>query len=99
MKQIFKELQTMYAGTKGIEEYVTSLEKALHHNKDIIGIGAGRTCDGQVLVLQDMIGISSLAPKFSLNFLTDGRNIPEAIKAYVDAVRNTSFPTDDQCFF
>tara|TARA_B110000238_G_C16126489_1_gene439429 strand:+ start:76 stop:594 length:519 start_codon:yes stop_codon:yes gene_type:complete len=42
MKQIFKELQTMYAGTKGIEEYVTSLEKALHHNKDIIGIGAGR---------------------------------------------------------
>lgn len=64
-----------------------------------IGIGAGRTCDGQVLVLQDMIGISSLAPKFSLNFLTDGRNIPEAIKAYVDAVRDMSFPTDDQCFF
>ncbi len=64
-----------------------------------IGIGAGRTCDGQVLVLQDMIGISSLAPKFSLNFLKDGRNIPEAIKAYVDAVRDMSFPTDDQCFF
>ena len=64
-----------------------------------IGIGAGRTCDGQVLVLQDMIGISSLAPKFSLNFLADGRNIPEAIKAYVDAVRNESFPTDDQCFY
>jgi 3-methyl-2-oxobutanoate hydroxymethyltransferase len=64
-----------------------------------IGIGAGRTCDGQVLVLQDMIGISSLAPKFSANFLRDGRNIPEAIKAYVDAVRNVSFPTDDHCFF
>ncbi|GAA0417868.1 3-methyl-2-oxobutanoate hydroxymethyltransferase [Cocleimonas flava] len=64
-----------------------------------IGIGAGRNCDGQVLVLQDMIGISSLAPKFSLNFLKDGRGIPEAIKAYVDAVRDLSFPTDDQCFF
>ncbi|MEB8431687.1 3-methyl-2-oxobutanoate hydroxymethyltransferase [Cocleimonas sp. KMM 6892] len=64
-----------------------------------IGIGAGRSCDGQVLVLQDMIGISSLAPKFSLNFLKDGRGIPEAIKAYVDAVRDLSFPTDDQCFF
>jgi len=64
-----------------------------------IGIGAGRTCDGQVLVLQDMIGISSLAPKFSANFLRDGRNIPEAIKAYVEAVRDVSFPTDDQCFF
>jgi len=42
MKEIFEELQTMYAGTKGVEEYVTALEKALHHNKDIIGIGAGR---------------------------------------------------------
>jgi len=64
-----------------------------------IGIGAGRVCDGQVLVLQDMIGISSLAPKFTANFLAEGRNIPEAIKAYVDAVRDSSFPTDEQCFF
>jgi len=64
-----------------------------------IGIGAGRVCDGQVLVLQDMIGISSLAPKFTANFLTDGRNIPEAIKAYVDAVRSGNFPTDEQCFY
>ncbi len=64
-----------------------------------IGIGAGRVCDGQVLVLQDMIGISSLAPKFTANFLKDGRNIPEAVKAYVDAVRDKCFPTDEQCFF
>ena len=65
----------------------------------IIGIGAGRVCDGQVLVLQDMIGISSLAPKFTANFLKDGHNIPEAIAAYVAAVREESFPTDEQCFF
>ena len=64
-----------------------------------IGIGAGRVCDGQVLVLQDMIGISSLAPKFTADFLSDGRNIPEAIKAYVDAVRDVSFPSDEQCFY
>jgi 3-methyl-2-oxobutanoate hydroxymethyltransferase len=64
-----------------------------------IGIGAGRVCDGQVLVLQDMIGISSLAPKFTANFLKNGRNIPEAVKAYVDAVRDKRFPTDEQCFF
>ena len=42
MKQIFKELETMYAGTKGIEDFIVSLEKALHNNKDIIGVGAGR---------------------------------------------------------
>jgi len=64
-----------------------------------IGIGAGRVCDGQVLVLQDMIGISSLAPKFTANFLQNGRNIPEAIAAYVSAVRDGSFPTDEQCFY
>ncbi len=64
-----------------------------------IGIGAGRVCDGQVLVLQDMIGISSLAPKFTADFLSDGRNIPDAIKAYVDAVRDVSFPSDEQCFY
>jgi len=64
-----------------------------------IGIGAGRVCDGQVLVLQDLIGISSLAPKFSANFLGKGRNIPEAVTAYVKAVRAGEFPTDEQCFY
>ncbi len=64
-----------------------------------IGIGAGRACDGQVLVLQDMIGISDLTPKFSANFLRDGRNIPEAVAAFIDAVRDGSFPTDEQCFY
>jgi len=64
-----------------------------------IGIGAGGVCDGQVLVLQDMIGISTLAPKFTANFLVDGRNIPEAIAAYVKSVREGSFPSDEQCFF
>jgi len=64
-----------------------------------IGIGAGRVCDGQVLVLQDMIGISDLAPKFSKNFVTEGRNIPEAVKAYVEDVKKGIFPSDEQCFF
>jgi len=64
-----------------------------------IGIGAGRECDGQVLVLQDMIGISSLSPKFSKNFLQQGRNIPEAITAYINAVKEGSFPEDQHCFF
>ena len=42
MKKIFKELQTMYLGTQGIQEYVNSLVNALQENKNIIGIGAGR---------------------------------------------------------
>ena len=42
MKQIFKELEIMFAGSTGIQEFIASLEKAFHSNKNIIGIGAGR---------------------------------------------------------
>ena len=42
MNKIFKELQSMWAGTKGVEEYIALLEKSLQENKDIIGVGAGR---------------------------------------------------------
>ena len=64
----------------------------------VIGIGAGRGCDGQVLVLHDMLGITPRAPRFSLNFMQEGRNIPQAIRAYVDAVKSGSFPADAHCF-
>ncbi len=59
----------------------------------VIGIGAGKQCDGQVLVLQDMLGITAgRAPKFSRNFMEDAASIPEAITNYVQAVRDGSFP-------
>ncbi len=64
----------------------------------VIGIGAGRGCDGQVLVLHDMLGITPRAPRFSQDFMQEGRNIPQAIRAYVDAVKNGSFPADAHCF-
>ncbi|MFI0398642.1 MAG: 3-methyl-2-oxobutanoate hydroxymethyltransferase [Thiolinea sp.] len=64
----------------------------------VIGIGAGRSCDGQVLVLHDMLGITPRAPRFSQDFMQGGRNIPQAIRAYVDAVKNGSFPADVHCF-
>ena len=64
-----------------------------------IGIGAGPDCDGQVLVLQDMLGIYPKgSPKFSHNFMSDSGSIGDAIKSYVDAVRNGRFPSDEHCF-
>lgn len=63
-----------------------------------IGIGAGRVCDGQVLVLQDMLGITGRAPKFAQNFLQEGRTIQEAVSAYILAVKDESFPADQHCF-
>jgi 3-methyl-2-oxobutanoate hydroxymethyltransferase len=64
----------------------------------VIGIGAGADCDGQVLVLYDMLGINPHPPKFVQNFLHSGRNIEEAIKAYATAVKSGSFPTQEQSF-
>jgi 3-methyl-2-oxobutanoate hydroxymethyltransferase len=64
-----------------------------------IGIGAGRGCDGQVLVLHDMLGISPRAPKFSRDFIGSGATIPQAVAAYVQAVKAGTFPEDQHCFF
>lgn len=59
-----------------------------------IGIGAGPQCDGQVLVLHDLLGINSghRRPKFVRDFLADGGSIAGAVRAYADAVRDGSFP-------
>lgn len=64
-----------------------------------IGIGAGRACDGQVLVLHDMLGISPKAPRFAHNFMQAGATIPQAVAAYVQAVKAATFPADQHCFF
>ena len=59
----------------------------------VIGIGAGQDCDGQILVLHDVLGITrGVTPKFAKNFLADARDIPSAISAYVDAVKSSGFP-------
>lgn len=61
-----------------------------------IGIGAGPHCDGQVLVLHDMLGLQSghRRPRFVKDFLADGGSIAGAVQAYVAAVRDGSFPDD-----
>ncbi|HMT93195.1 3-methyl-2-oxobutanoate hydroxymethyltransferase [uncultured Thiothrix sp.] len=64
----------------------------------VIGIGAGRGCDGQVLVLHDMLGLTPRAPRFSQNFMQEGRTIQQAIRAYVEAVKLGNFPADAHCF-
>ena len=58
----------------------------------VIGIGAGVECDGQVLVLHDMLGISKKQPRFSHNFLGSSGSIQFAIEGYVAAVKSSVFP-------
>ena len=65
----------------------------------VIGIGAGPDCDGQVLVLQDMLGITpGKRPKFSRDFMSGQTSIQAAVSAYVQAVKDGSFPAPEHCF-
>jgi 3-methyl-2-oxobutanoate hydroxymethyltransferase len=58
-----------------------------------IGIGAGPGCDGQVLVLHDMLGITpGKRPRFVKDFLAETGSIPDAVAAYVRAVKEGRFP-------
>ena len=65
----------------------------------VIGIGAGPECDGQVLVVHDMLGISPGKPaRFVRNFMADNPSIQAALAAYDRAVKDGSFPAEEHCF-
>jgi 3-methyl-2-oxobutanoate hydroxymethyltransferase len=63
-----------------------------------IGIGAGPQCSGQVLVLYDMLGIYPGKPaRFVRNFMTGTASIEEAVRTYVQAIKDGSFPGPEHC--
>lgn len=65
----------------------------------VIGIGAGGACDGQILVLYDILGISAgKIPKFSRNYMQQAADIPGAVQAYVDEVKRGLFPGSEHSF-
>lgn len=64
----------------------------------VIGIGAGADCDGQVLVMHDMLGLGGRVPKFVANFMLESGSIKGAFEAYVSAVREGRFPTDAHAY-
>ena len=68
-------------------------------NVPVIGIGAGPDTTAQIMVLHDVLGISPITPRFVKNFLAGSKNgIHGAIEAYVEAVKEKTFPTNDHCF-
>lgn len=78
-----------------------SLARTISESVDIpvIGIGAGADCDGQILVLQDAIGLTSgHVPKFVRDFSMQDNHPAAAVRAYVEAVKDGSFPEDAHCF-
>ena len=63
-----------------------------------IGIGAGADCDGQILVMEDMLGLSPRVPKFVKEFGQVGEAIRNAISAYANEVRNRTFPAMEHTY-
>jgi 3-methyl-2-oxobutanoate hydroxymethyltransferase len=63
-----------------------------------IGIGASAACDGQILVLEDMLGLSPRVPKFVKRFGNLGPGIEAAVKGYAEEVRSRAFPSPDHTY-
>jgi 3-methyl-2-oxobutanoate hydroxymethyltransferase len=64
-----------------------------------IGIGAGADCSGQVLVMHDMLGVfPGRKARFVKNFMEGQSSIEAAVRAYIAAVKDGSFPASEHCF-
>jgi 3-methyl-2-oxobutanoate hydroxymethyltransferase len=96
-----EQLQQAGAGLLVLECVPAALAKEISSSLTIpvIGIGAGVDCDGQVLVLYDMLNIGiGKRPRFSKDFMAGAANIEEAINAYHQAVKQSLFPAAEHSF-
>tara|TARA_B100000427_G_scaffold138022_1_gene114783 strand:- start:1458 stop:2273 length:816 start_codon:yes stop_codon:yes gene_type:complete len=84
-----------------LEKIPADLAKAVSEKLTIptIGIGAGPDCDGQVLVLHDMLGITKdFSPRFLRRYADVGEMVDGAVKQYIADVRGGDFPSDDESY-
>jgi 3-methyl-2-oxobutanoate hydroxymethyltransferase len=77
---------------------VLAEEVTQHLGIPTIGIGAGPHCNGQVLVLQDMLGLTPKPPRFAKDFMAGALNLASAVRAYVFAVKAGEFPGPEHGF-
>ncbi|MDX1319213.1 MAG: 3-methyl-2-oxobutanoate hydroxymethyltransferase, partial [Oceanospirillum sp.] len=81
-----------------IDDDVRKLDRSIN-GIPVIGIGAGPHTDGQILVLQDMLGITlGHTAKFVKNFMADASTIQEALSNYHQEVKANTFPAEEHCF-
>ena len=79
-----------------LEEIANAVTRAVA--PPVIGIGASATCDGQILVTDDMLGLFERTPRFVKRYDDLATRIGEAAKAYAEEVRARSFPTSEQTY-
>lgn len=63
-----------------------------------IGIGAGVHCDGQVLVMHDMLGLNDWSPSFAKQYANLGMMASRAARSYIDEVTNRKFPDEEHSY-
>ncbi|MCJ2128270.1 3-methyl-2-oxobutanoate hydroxymethyltransferase [Methylobacterium sp. E-045] len=85
-----------------LEGIVEPVARAIATNPSIttvtIGIGASTACDGQILVLEDMLGLSDRVPKFVKRFGSLRGQIEGAVEAYAEEVRAGRFPAEEHTY-
>lgn len=84
-----------------LEKIPAGLAKTITSSVSVptIGIGAGPDCDGQILVLYDLLGLDpSFAPRFVRRYAELAPTILEALKRYARDVADSSFPSEEECF-
>lgn len=94
-------LQQAGASMLLLEAIPASLAKSVSEALRIptIGIGAGPDCSGQVLVMHDMLGVfPGKKARFVRNFMAGQADIASAMRAYIAAVKDCSFPAPEHCF-
>ncbi|RZK93470.1 MAG: 3-methyl-2-oxobutanoate hydroxymethyltransferase, partial [Methylobacterium sp.] len=81
-----------------VEPVARAIATAPEITTPTIGIGATMACDGQILVLEDMLGLSDRVPKFVKRFGTLRGQIEAAVKDYADEVRSGTFPAEEHTY-
>ncbi|MGB4844837.1 MAG: 3-methyl-2-oxobutanoate hydroxymethyltransferase, partial [Ferruginibacter sp.] len=82
-----------------LEKIPAALAKEVSKSLSIptIGIGAGNNCDGQVLVMHDMLGINvEFKPRFLRQYLNMHEQIEAAVKQYITDVKSKDFPNENE---
>ena len=102
-KKIFNDAVSVFkagAFSLVIECVVESLAKKITKSISIptIGIGASKHCDGQILVTEDMIGLTDFSPKFVKKYSNIRKIIEKSVKRYSDDIRNQKFPSSQNVY-
>ena len=102
-KKIFNDAISVFkagAFSLVIECVVESLAKKITKSISIptIGIGASKHCDGQILVTEDMIGLTDFSPKFVKKYSNIRKIIEKSVKRYSDDIRNQKFPSSQNVY-